>query len=96
MAKSSAVATGKVAAINVRAKRCQPPNLGELGDLLAADAIAAQADASQAEPAPLVRMAWCTCRPSRGDGGVRRRPSERAGLLSPASLEARAASVVYR
>ena len=62
-------------------KRCQPPNLGELGDLLAADAIAAQADASQAEPAPLVRMAWCTCRPSRGDGRVRRRPSERAGLL---------------
>jgi len=52
-----------------RAKRCQPPNLGELGDLLAADAIAAQADASQAEPAALVRIVGRRCRPRHGHGG---------------------------
>ena len=89
MAKSSAVATGKVAAINVRAKRCQPPNLGDLGDLLAAAAIAAQAHALQAEPAPLVRIDGRRCRPRHGHGGgADARVS--AGLLSPASPEARA------
>ena len=85
-------------------KRCQPPNLGELGDLLAADAIAAQADASQAEPAPLVRRDGRGGRPCGGHGGGHGGGQgggdsccqARAGLLRPASLEARAASVASR
>jgi len=49
--------------------------------MLAADAIAAQADASQAEPAPLVRIDGRRCRPRHGHGGGGRRSSELAGFV---------------